>query len=245
MNENINTLDSLNKSETLDKPTPSSPITSSTPITSLSSFDLEDFEELIKCDVCKDLLNEPKTLLCQHTFCSSCISNLKECPMCRLRLFLPNKTNDIFTNIIGLLYGSEKIEELKNKNKKEHLEKELLPKVLEEMNNNFNNTIKDIKNNTSTSNQSNILNAQEPAIDNLNQLEIQQPGISIFGFRIEINSIIKLIESIFFLYYCINFMKTIKSGNFNTFKILLNFVIIAQSFYALFFKSNMSNFIEM
>lgn len=251
MNENINTLDSLNKSETLDtqiplsiSPTPSTPIPL-TPITSLSSFDLEDFEELIKCDVCKDLLNEPKTLLCQHTFCSSCISNLKECPMCRLRLFLPNKTNDIFTNIIGLLYGSEKIEELKKKNKKEHLEKELLPKILEEMNNNFNNTIKDIKNNTSTSNQSNILNAQEPAIDNLNQLEVQQPGISIFGFRIEINSIIKLIESIFFLYYCINFMKTIKSGNFNTFKILLNFIIIAQSFYALFFKSNMSNFIEM
>ena len=41
-----------------------------------SSFNLEDFEELLKCDVCKDLLNEPKTLLCQHTFCASCISNL-------------------------------------------------------------------------------------------------------------------------------------------------------------------------
>jgi hypothetical protein len=256
MNANINTLNSINKSETLDTQIPSTPSipsttipstpsipSTTTPSTSLSSFDLEDFEELIKCDVCKDLLNEPKTLLCQHTFCSSCISNLKECPMCRLRLFLPNKTNDIFTNIIGLLYGSEKIEELKNKNKKEHLEKELLPKVLEEMTNNFNNTIKDIKNNNSST--SNILNAQEPAMDNFNQQEVQQPGISIFGFRIEINSIIKLIESIFFLYYCINFMKTIKSGNFNTFKILLNFIIIAQSFYALFFKSNMSNLIEI
>ncbi len=209
-----------------------------------SSFNLEDFEELLKCDVCKDLLNEPKTLLCQHTFCASCISNLKECPMCRLKLFLPTKHNDIFTNVIGLLYGSEKIVELKNKNKKERLEKELLPKVLEEMNNNFNNTIKDIKDNAATS--SNTLINQEPnIIDNFNNQQTYQPSISIFGITIEVNSIIKLIEIIFFLYYCINFTRTIRSGNYNTFKLFLNFIIIAQSFYTLFFKSNMSNLIEV
>jgi hypothetical protein len=209
-----------------------------------SSFNLEDFEELLKCDVCKDLLNDPKTLLCQHTFCTSCVANLKECPMCRLKLFLPSKTNDIFTNIIGILYGSEKIEELKNKNKKERLEKELLPKVLEEMNNNFNNTIKDIKNDPTPS--SNTLINQEPVIiDNFNNQQTYQPSISILGITIEINSIIKLIETIFFLYYCINFTKTIRSGNYNTFKVFLNFIIIAQSFYTLFFKSNISNLVEV
>lgn len=208
-----------------------------------SSFNLEDFEELLKCDVCKDLLNEPKTLLCQHTFCTSCVSNLKECPMCRLKLFLPTKSNDIFTNIIGILYGSEKVNELKNKNKKERLEKELLPKVLEEMNTNFANTIKDIKDNVS--NPTNPLITQEPIVDNFNNQQTYQPSISIFGITIEINSIIKLIETIFLLYYCVNFTRTIRSGNYNSFKLFLNFIIIAQSFYTLFFKSNMSNLIEV
>ncbi len=208
-----------------------------------SSFNLEDFEELLKCDVCKDLLNEPKTLLCQHTFCTSCVSNLKECPMCRLKLFLPTKSNDIFTNIIGILYGSEKVNELKNKNKKERLEKELLPKVLEEMNTNFANTIKDIKDNVSSP--TNPLITQEPIVDNFNNQQTYQPSISIFGITIEINSIIKLIETIFLLYYCVNFTRTIRSGNYNSFKLFLNFIIIAQSFYTLFFKSNMSNLIEV
>ena len=199
----------------------------------------EILNETLKCDVCKDLLNEPKTLLCQHTFCSSCISSLKECPMCRLKLYLPSKNNDIFTNLIGLFYGSEKVEELKNKNKKEQIEKELLPKLLAEMSTNLNNTIKDSKSNSNNSNNSNNLIVNEPnIINNLNNQPHNYPSLNIFGFNIEVNTIIKFVETLFFIYYSVNFIKTLKSGNFNTMKLLLNFIIIIQSFYTLFFKSN-------
>ena len=98
-------------------------------------------EDFLKCDVCKDIFNEPKTLLCQHTFCSTCLISLKECPMCRLKLYLPEKTNILFDKIVGILYDANKIKELENRHRREKLEKEITPKVIEEMNKNFNQTI--------------------------------------------------------------------------------------------------------
>jgi len=39
-------------------------------------------EELV-CPICFDPLREPIDLPCFHTFCSSCIENVKNCPLCR------------------------------------------------------------------------------------------------------------------------------------------------------------------
>jgi hypothetical protein len=188
---------------------------------------LEDIEDFLKCDVCKDILNEPKTLLCQHTFCANCLISLKECPMCRLKLYLPKNSNNIFNNIISLLYGSEKVKELEEKNRKEKLEKELLPKVLNELNNNLNNTI---SNNTNNNQIDNDNNNNDIEIDN-------DPILSFWKFSIKLstfNNIIKSIEIIFLCYYLYTFMINYKNNNLSTYKILLNLTIIFQSAYSIF-----------
>jgi hypothetical protein len=48
----------------------------------------DQIDEIIECPICLDVYDEPKLLPCQHTFCSSCITNLVEngqikCPECR------------------------------------------------------------------------------------------------------------------------------------------------------------------
>ena len=193
---------------------------------------LEDIEDFLKCDVCKDILNEPKTLLCQHTFCANCLISLKECPMCRLKLYLPKESNNIFNNLIGLLYGSEKIKELEEKNRREKLEKELLPKVLNELNNNLNNTISNNNsNNNNTNNQ--IDNHNDNDIDN----DIDEPILSFWKFSIKLstfNYIIKTIEIIFLCYYIYTFIINYENRNLSTYKILLNLLIIFQSVYSIF-----------
>jgi len=89
-----------------------------------SKINKELVDENCKCDVCKDFLFEPVTLLCQHTFCMSCIISLKECPVCRLKIYIPKNENKLFTKIIDILYGPEKNIELANKFKKEKIERE-------------------------------------------------------------------------------------------------------------------------
>ncbi len=195
---------------------------------------LEEIEDFLKCDVCKEVLNDPRTLLCQHTFCANCLISLKECPMCRLKLYLPKNSNNIFNNIIALLYGSEKIKELEEKNRKEKLEKELLPKVLNELNNNLNNTINN--NNTLNNNQTNNTN------NNINQIEnilddIDDPILKFWKFSIKLstfNNIIKTIEILFLCYYLYTFIINYKNNNLSTYKILLNLTIICQSVYSIF-----------
>lgn len=194
----------------------------------IDEIKLEDIEDFLKCDVCKDILNEPKTLLCQHTFCANCLISLKECPMCRLKLYLPKNSNNIFNNIISLLYGSEKVKELEEKNRKEKLEKELLPKVLNELNNNLNNTINNNGHNSNNSNNDNLQTDINIDID---------PVLSFWKFSIKLstfNYIIKTIEILFLCYYLYTFVINYKNNNLSTYKILLNLTIICQSAYSIF-----------
>ena len=184
-------------------------------------IDTEDIEEFLKCDVCKDILNDPRTLLCQHTFCATCLISLKECPMCRLKLYLPEKSNDTFNKLIGLIYGPEKIKELEDRHRKEKIEKEMLPKVIEELNTNLNNTI---KTSTTTNNTS----------DNLNVID---PVFSLFGLGMKLSTfdyILKFIEITFLLYYLYTFYLSYTSGSLTTYKIFINLLVIFQSAYSIF-----------
>jgi hypothetical protein len=184
---------------------------------------VDDIEDFLKCDVCKDIFNEPKTLLCQHTFCTTCLISLKECPMCRLKLYLPENTNNIFNNLVGLIYGSDKIKELEERHKREKLEKEILPKVIDELNSNLNKTIK-----TSTNN-SNIQQLN-------NQIEID-PVFSLFGFEIKLSTfdyLLKAIEIIFFMYYLYSFYLSYMTGGLTYYKIFVNLLILGQSAYTIF-----------
>jgi hypothetical protein len=198
-----------------------------------SKIELEEIEDFFKCDVCKEVFNDPRTLLCQHTFCNSCLVSLKDCPMCRLKIYLPTDNNNIFNDLIGVVYGAEKVKEFQMKHQKDKLEKEMLPKVLEELNNNINNTIKNSsppsRQQSSTSISSNIIN------DNSNEV------ISFWGFSIKLSTfenIIKFFEIGFLLYYLYSFFINYTNGNLSTYKIFLNLLIIFQSFYSIFASSS-------
>jgi len=47
--------------------------------------DIEHIQDTLQCAVCRDLLIEPITLSCQHTFCRACLIadfKNKKCPLC-------------------------------------------------------------------------------------------------------------------------------------------------------------------
>jgi len=197
-------------------------------------FNLEDIEECLKCDVCKDVLYDAKTVLCQHTFCGSCLISLKECPMCRLKLFLPSNNNNIFNNLVNILYGKEKVNELKNKTKREHLEKELNKTVLEELQTSFNKSITHTTPTQSVQQPLNNLNNLQQN-DLINQSTEISTNVNIFGFSLDLSLIIKYIEIGFLLYYIYGFCMSMRYG-FNWFKLSLNLIIIFQSCYSIFLQ---------
>mgnify|MGYP003297681957 CR=1 FL=1 len=51
----------------------------------------ENIEQEYECLICMDLLIEPITTLCGHTFCRFCLTeylkNNKNCPLCRKAIF--------------------------------------------------------------------------------------------------------------------------------------------------------------
>ncbi len=200
----------------------------------------ENIDELCKCDVCKDFLFEPVTLFCQHTFCYSCVIPLKECPMCRLKLFMPIKKNKLFSNIIDILYGPEKNIELSNKFKRERIEKELTPKILDELNHDFNKTINNGNNNLINNGLQNNLNNRRnninQGVQNGNQLQPQpqpesQNDFLIFGINISL--LLKAVEVGFLIYYIYSFIKSLRY-EINWFRTGLNLIIILQSIYSIF-----------
>ncbi|KAB5518406.1 hypothetical protein PHYPO_G00165490 [Pangasianodon hypophthalmus] len=59
----------------------------------------------LKCSICIDLLNEPVTTACGHTFCSACLSchmtiNDLVCPLCKQHLKIKPKINIAFRDIL-------------------------------------------------------------------------------------------------------------------------------------------------
>lgn len=61
-------------------------------------------EELLKCGICHDMLYQPITILCQHTFCMTCINKNTQniCPLCKMA-YIPsykNNKNNILQEII-------------------------------------------------------------------------------------------------------------------------------------------------
>ncbi|CAF0896874.1 unnamed protein product [Adineta steineri] len=84
-----------------------------------------NIDDLLQCPICLDILQDPKVLDCQHTFCANCLkvhlasiershgpSNFMDCPTCRLRSNLINNSIDslpgnyIVRDIIERQYGT-------------------------------------------------------------------------------------------------------------------------------------------
>ena len=100
------------------------------------------------CAICHDILYEPVTLFCQHSYCQSCLVGrpVHSCPVCRLALFIPPVFNRWMQSRIIEYYGQEVYkrrgeaiaseqkaeEEIKKRNLLERkVEQEMLHRVLE------------------------------------------------------------------------------------------------------------------
>lgn len=106
-------------------------VESSKPLnTNLVYFDGEDVEDEFNCSICWNLMCQPVTAPCGHTFCKHCLqSSLKrkrECIMCRAPIFqnvcvstLP--VNVMLQGIIEKRYPktSQRIREIQEKQRKE------------------------------------------------------------------------------------------------------------------------------
>lgn len=90
-------------------------------INKMENFHLQDsIEAEFECQICMDLLTEPITTLCGHTFCKIClIRYLKtklNCPMCRKPILQSNDNmakNVILENIIKFKYNKKYNERMK------------------------------------------------------------------------------------------------------------------------------------
>ena len=190
---------------------------------------MSEVEDYLKCDVCKDFFYDPITLLCRHTFCSSCVSSLKECPMCRLKIHLPKQKNKLMTELVSVLCGPEKIQELHNKYHLATLEKEIRPQVEKDLRTEFDNMLLD---NSTTSKKS-----SDKDVKNINIIQTN-PRIepikekSVFDFTFE-NAIMWL-ELIFAGYYVWMLIYNSSSGGFSWLKFLLNVFMLIQTFTSMF-----------
>lgn len=86
------------------------------------------------CGICRDIFLNPVTLICQHTYCRSCVKNInnKKCPMCDLAYFLPNNDNKTFESIIDTLF-SEEYKQRQEHHIDEETRKDLREKIREEI----------------------------------------------------------------------------------------------------------------
>ncbi len=95
----------------------------------------------LQCSICRATFDDPKTLICQHTFCSSCIERSipeqpdvipwLKCPTCQKESLVPSCINTTLRNIIEEKYP-EKAKKRKEKQKREEINTSLRERVLKE-----------------------------------------------------------------------------------------------------------------
>lgn len=65
-----------------------------------------NFDDLLQCPICLEVLNDPKVLDCQHTFCANCLKvhHATECQRRRTENFLDCKFTFFFfsSNFISM-----------------------------------------------------------------------------------------------------------------------------------------------
>lgn len=89
------------------------PFTPRTPsLTSLRDTPVSILQHL-KCSICIDVLQEPVTTTCGHTFCKKCLDrhmtiNDLVCPLCQQHLKLKPKVNIVFRDILNNFHEAQK-----------------------------------------------------------------------------------------------------------------------------------------
>ena len=105
-----------------------------------SSIDQVEDPEL-RCSICKQIFYDPKTLICQHTYCSACIvKSIPEqsdiipwlkCVICWKESLVPSSINTTLRNIIEEKYP-ELSKKRKEKQEREEIKSSLKEQVLKE-----------------------------------------------------------------------------------------------------------------
>lgn len=113
----------------------------------------EHFEEHYKCAICVQLLHNPITIMCQHTFCRSCLTENvckgnKKCPICQKSFCLPaNGANFVINNSISELmskiYTADEIIEMNQEREKDSLRLDLKDQVKLELRKELEDCIRD------------------------------------------------------------------------------------------------------
>jgi hypothetical protein len=99
-----------------------------------------DIDNELCCPVCTNTYYNPITLLCQHTFCHHCISDakIKECPICRVKKFIPKNTSNkvtdnILNQVLELYYGKDSMNTLAEEVDDYLEDKRIRPKIEKDM----------------------------------------------------------------------------------------------------------------
>jgi len=82
----------------------------------IKDVNITNLEKEFECPVCKNLLCNPITLPCQHTFCEWCIieavkNKSKQCPLCRKVIFIPQNKNVLLETFVKTIIGDENYSE--------------------------------------------------------------------------------------------------------------------------------------
>jgi len=68
---------------------------------------IDEEAQALVCSICLDLLHEPVTLLCGHTYCFPCLfrlRNVQECPACKEKWTNWPKPNYVLADLISRKY---------------------------------------------------------------------------------------------------------------------------------------------
>lgn len=121
----------------------------------------EHLETVYSCGICTQILYQPVTLFCQHTFCRACLREMsrpkpyelrpskKKCPTCRRRFFLPEgnsnnyQINESLDALLNRVFTPAEIEEMNKTRKKEEIRMELREQVVQDLREELQNSILD------------------------------------------------------------------------------------------------------
>lgn len=193
----------------------------------------DDLESTLKCEICGDLLYQPMTLLCQHTFCYHCLElgksmkTLKECPLCKLKLEIPLNPpqNNLISEIEKIIYGKKHFQTIEERVQEETLHRKLEPQVRQEIQEAFQKTLNQSKKEDYKNININLGNNDSNTSDNNdseNPTPVVPPSNQLSSNNWTVKDITNTLETLVFVFYAYNyFSKIIPSLGGNRVKLLV------------------------
>jgi DNA-directed RNA polymerase subunit RPC12/RpoP len=92
----------------------------------INKSQINKIRKILKCPLCRDILLEPVTLYCQHTFCNHCLESLEEnslvkCPTCNHKGLLVPAHNYKIKELIEKFFTKEELKDRQDKHKEKIL----------------------------------------------------------------------------------------------------------------------------